>query len=207
MTIPGIIAARDITEVVHYTTNNGLVGIIRQQVLKARAFLKEDETLKHILKLNTEKVFDRDWKEYVNLSISRINPHLFGYSLRTHSGYKWRLLSFRPEIMTHDGVLFTTTNNAYFQHLERGAGVTGLEALFAAKIKGIFGKVIERPEDLISNQTTDVQAEVLYPKEVPLSYLQCIYVRTEEEADSVCGKFSTFGFEPVPVIVSPERFH
>jgi hypothetical protein len=52
----------------------------------------------------------------VNLSISRINARLFNISAknwhRALDGW-WAVLSFDPLILTHDGVVFATTNNAY----------------------------------------------------------------------------------------------
>lgn len=206
MSIEEVVASRGIEEIVHFTTRDGIVGIVHQWQCKARKLLKQDESLEHILKLNTEKEFDPEWKEYVNLSISRINPMLFGYSTYTHHDAGWHILVFDPSILAHDGVLFSTTNNAYRQHLKRGSGVAGLEELFAPVVAGRYGNRIQRPESHPEHFTTDVQAEVLYPRAVALDFLRCIYVRTEEEADRVCGIFSALGKKNTQVRVETGKF-
>jgi hypothetical protein len=207
VTINDIIKTRKIEEVLHFTTNNALVGILRQGLCKSRKLLKEDESLTYILKLNTEKEFDREWKGYVNLSISRINTALFEYSTRVNHTFKWRILSFSPEILTHPGVHFTTTNNAYWQHLKRGEGPVALEELFAQCVMGKYGVEINRLPNMADSWTTDVQAEVLYPQSVSMQYLTRIYVRTPEEADSVSGKFATFELPTIPTEVAPDKFY
>ena len=207
MTINDIIKTRKIEEVLHFTTNNALVGILRQGLCKSRKLLKEDESLTYILKLNTEKEFDREWKGYVNLSISRINTALFEYSTRVNHTFKWRILSFSPEILTHPGVHFTTTNNAYWQQLKRGEGPVSLEELFAQCVMGKYGVEINRLPNMADSWTTDVQAEVLYPQSVSMQYLTRIYVRTPEEADSVSGKFATFELPTIPTEVAPDKFY
>lgn len=190
----------------HFTTSDGLTGILHERQIKARAFLKDDETLAFILKLNTQRNYDPEWKEFVNLSISRINHCLFGYSENWHPDAKWRILAFDPVLLTHSGVHFVTTNNAYWQHLNRGTGAPSLARLFDREVKGIYGTAIQRTDGMPACWTTDVQAEVLYPKAVPTTFLKGIYVRTQAEADSVAGKIAALQHENVPIVVCPERF-
>ena len=55
--------------------------------------------------------------------------------------------------------------------------------------------------------TTDPQAEVLYPGEVPVSKLRAIYVREPEHADAVRAMLAIFQQElRVPVECKPEVF-
>jgi hypothetical protein len=206
VTVRDVIAKRQIEEVLHFTTNNGLLGMLRQGVCKSRALLKQDETLVFILKLNTQKEFDTSWKNYVNLSLSRINTTLFEYSRRVNANFAWRILSFSSEILTHDGVLFTTTNNAYWQHLQRAEGADGLEALFQPTVAGRYGFPGKRNSTMPDNFTTDIQAEVLYPQELPLTFLRRIYVPTHEDADSVYGKFNALSLPEIEVVVAPDKF-
>ena len=206
MSIEEIILRRGITEIVHFTTHPGLTGILHLQELKARSSLNADQTLEFILKLNTSKVFDAPWKGHVNLSISRINKELFGYSENWHPKENWRILAFDPEIMCHEGVHFVTTNNAYWQHLQRGCGAKSLEALFATEVQGKFGKLIRRTNRMADSWTTDVQAEVLYPGSLSTKFLKTIYVRTEDDADSVAGTLAALQHSDVPIKIAPELF-
>jgi hypothetical protein len=206
VSIEQIIAKRGITEVVHFTTHLGLTGILHQEALKARASLNADQTLEFILKLNTSKIFDAPWKGYVNLSISRINKALFGYSENWHPNESWRILSFDPAILTHERVNFVTTNNAYWQHLRRGDGAESLEALFADEVLGIYGKPIRRVEGMPGSWTTDVQAEVLYPDSISTKFLRQIYVRTDQDADDVAGLLAALQHQKMPIMISPEKF-
>jgi hypothetical protein len=206
MTIEDIIIQRNIAEVVHFTTHPGLIGVLNQRVLKARSFLKEDETLEFILKLNTTKIYDPDWKGYVNLSISRINKSLFGYSENWHPTESWRILAFDPAIMCHKEVQFVTTNNAYWQHLHRGTGTESLAALFADEVQGIYGKSIRRIDSMPDAWTTDIQAEVLYPGSLSTKFLKSIYVRTEQDADDVAGALAALQHPEMPIRIEPGLF-
>lgn len=206
MTVEEVIIQRGITEVVHFTTHPGLIGILNQRQLKARSLLKEDETLEFILKLNTSKIYDPGWKSYVNLSISRINRSLFGYSENWHPTESWRILAFDPTIMCHTGVQFVTTNNAYWQHLRRGTGVESLAALFADEVQGIYGRPIPRLNHMPNSWTTDIQAEVLYPNSLSTEFLKSIYVRNGEDADDVAGALAALQHPDVPIRIEPTLF-
>ena len=206
MSVEEIIIQRGITELVHFTTHPGLTGVLHQRQVKARSLLKEDETLEFILKLNTAKIYDANWKGYVNLSISRINKALFGYSENWHPDEDWRILAFDPAIMCHEQVHFVTTNNAYWQHLHRGVGAQSLAALFADEVAGIYGKPIRRTNRMPDSWTTDVQAEVLYPGSLSTKFLKTIYVRTEDDADSVAGTLAALQHPDVPIRIAPELF-
>jgi hypothetical protein len=206
MTIEEIVESRRISEIVHFTTHLGLTGVLHQRTVKARSFLQNDLSLEFILKLNTKKVFDARWKGYVNLSVSRINKALFGYSENWHPEQNWRILAFDPMILTHPDVHFVTTNNAYSQHLKRGKDAAALEALFASEVAGIYGETIRRKPGTPDNYTTDVQAEVLYPHSLSTEFLRKVYVRTQAEADEVAGLFSALQHPEVPITVEPHRF-
>src|SRR4051812_42151281 len=115
MTIPQIIKSRGITEVVHFTHHQGLLGILHSGTVKARKELPGDIQLQYIYKPNAIYRKDKVWLGHVNLSISTINRSYFSSSCRWHraSDLWWCVLGFDPIILTHDGVVFTTTNNIY----------------------------------------------------------------------------------------------
>jgi len=208
MTISDIVKARGVSEILHFTTNKGILGILDAQSLKARARLHEDERLEYIFKLNAENR-DRDsaWHDYVNLSLSRINSNFFSASgnWHKHEDLWWCVLSFLPEILDHPGVYFTTTNNMY-SGVRRSTGEAGMESLFATTITKWTGNTISRRQDLPSHFTTCIQAEALYPGAVSTKYLQRIYVTNESAADELAGQISMLRHPEVPIIIRPEIF-
>ncbi|MCX4856653.1 DarT ssDNA thymidine ADP-ribosyltransferase family protein [Streptomyces canus] len=207
-TIDSIIRTRGIAEVLHFTTNNGLLGILGTASVQSRKRLPEERYVEHILKFNCATRKDRPWLDYVNLSISRINDWMFDSSERWHEVDKvwWAALSFAPSILTDPGVYFTTTNNIY-PAVRRGTGPDGLGALFAPEVRGRYSERIVRGVSYPPNWTTDRQAEVLYPAQLSLTELQRIYVREEHHADDISGWFASFPkTTPVPVVCAPEVF-
>jgi hypothetical protein len=120
----------------------------------------------------------------------------------------WCVLSFDAEILTHEGVLFATTNNAYAA-TNRAGGEAGLEALFALAVRQFPNKVIHRPAGLSGNLPTCAQAEALYPESVPVRYLRRVYVPSGEIADeteaqiAVCAPALSEQFQ---LVVDPSVF-
>jgi hypothetical protein len=149
------------------------------------------------------------WLDYINLSITTVNLRLFGISRgkwhRDIEGW-WCILSFKPEILTHSGVYFCTTNNAY-PSVQRGKGAVSLEKLFADKIERFPGWIAERTKATQANQPTCNQAEVLYPGLLSTDYLMHVYVQDEERAyatESIIGMFN--GLPSIDCEVKPELF-
>lgn len=207
MSILESIERREISEALHFTKNSGLSGTIHSRATKSRQLLEIDKELKYIFEPNANFRKDRQWLNYVNLSITDINSEFFrvsSCSWHAGCGSWWCILSFSPRILTHDGVFFTTTNNIY-SGVSRALGETGLEAMFAPQVQRWSGNVAVRPDGLASNLTTCEQAEVLYPEQLSTDYLQRIYVRTEEDADDVNGLLEIYGQKP-ELIVLPEKF-
>jgi hypothetical protein len=206
MIIRDIVKNRHIREVLHFTTNKGFIGIIDSKMVKARSFLQEDQRLEFILELNTPFVLDHGWENYVNCSISRINCILFDRSkMKWHQNARWRVLSFDPDILTHDGVYFSTTNNAYPSAI-RNSGGKGLENLFAPIVYERYRKEIHREKGLPDSCPTCIQAEVLYPNELSTEYMKCIYVDSEEEKDEVYAQIFTLNHREVPIEVKAGVF-
>ena len=52
MNIKEIIAQREITEVLHFTTHLGLTGVLATKALKCKNQLRKEDYLIHILKIN-----------------------------------------------------------------------------------------------------------------------------------------------------------
>ncbi|OJA47630.1 DarT ssDNA thymidine ADP-ribosyltransferase family protein [Burkholderia ubonensis] len=213
--IQQIIAQRGITEVVHFTSNHGLVGSLELGATVSRRQLPAQKHLAHILaptsatRRETEAYFDKkeDWLDFVNLSISEINANYFRFaSKRWHIGGDrwWAILSFSPAILTHDGVYFATTNNIY-DLVERQAGADGLQNLFAPSVRRKPGWTVTR-KSRADRLPTCEQAEVLYPNRLSLDYLEKIYVGTGDDHDCVSGWLSYYKRPNVQVVIDEAKF-
>lgn len=207
MTVSAVARRRGITEILHYTTSRGVLGILASGAVKSRARLPEEKYLEHIWVAACAVRYDNDWLDYVNLSVSDINSALFTIaSGKWHAGeYWWGVLSFDPEVLDHDGVHFATTNNRY-PSAKRGTGVKGFEALFAERVAGRYGSIRTRSPDQPSSRPTDPQAEVLYPAELPTDYLQRIYVADVISRATVLAQCEAVGHREFDVEVRPDVF-
>lgn len=209
MTIEHIIQHRQITEVLHFTTNLGLLGTLYSQSLKSRHRLTQDKQLEYIFSPNAAFRKDAAWLDYVNLSISQINSYFFNVSAgRWHRDRDiwWCVLSFSPKILTHEGVWFTSTNNIY-TGVTRGQQAQGLESVFAERVVRWNGNIVCRGATTPACNPTCEQAEVLYPGEVSTNFLRKIYVSTEDDADEICGHFCGVGHPEVDLVVLPSLFN
>lgn len=209
------IANRGIEEIVHFTSNNGLVGALELGALVSRRVLPEEKHLAYVAaptaaaRAEASAYFDkgRDWLDYINLSVSELNSSYFRFASKWHvnSDRWWALLSFSPEILLHDSVVFTTTNNVY-EHVRRASGLAGFEAMFMEPIrrKGPTWAAVRRGRG--QQLPTCEQAEVLYPTRLSLDFLRAIYVRTEDQHDLVSGWISLYRRNGVNVVISAEKF-
>ncbi len=206
---PDVVTAamtRGITQIVHFTTIHGAVGILASGALKSRHRLPREQYLEHVYRPNAQnRSRDAAWLDYVSLSISRINDWMFGTSERWHiaDGVSWVVLSFMPDILSHPGVVFATTNNIY-PACCRAEGLAGFNQLFDDPVIGRNSFAHSRSR-LPDHFTTDRQAEVLYPGEVDVRYLQRIDVQTEDALDNVHGVVGALDHN-VPVRHAPEVF-
>lgn len=208
MSVEAIIKARGIESVVHFTTNRGSLGVLASRALKSRKRLHSDDELKHIFQPNaSNRNKDKDWLDYANLSITRINTAFFGASGSWHKekDFFWCILEFCSEVMVHDGVWFTTTNNIY-TGVKRDDTPEALEAMFAPSITQWSGRVVERPHNYPVNLPTCSQAEVLYPGELSTKYLKKIYVRADSEIDEIAAQIAAVDHPAVEIEVKPELF-
>ena len=220
MSLHEAIAERGITEVLHFTTNRGLIGSLASHSLRSRPLLGEDAYLRHVLQLNAKvrpeesALFDKteDWLRYVNLSISEINRRFLDASRNWHTNNDvwWCILAFAPVIMTHNGVWFTTTNNGYDQ-CQRAQAKDGFDALFVPNIRrkqhGYNGNPwnVQRWKRDPALPTCE-QAEVLYPESLSLKYLTTVYVEKAEHHDIVVGWLEDFNYSNVNVLIQPQKF-
>jgi hypothetical protein len=215
MTVQAAIERREIPEVLHFTTNLGLLGMLAGDGILSRARLPHDKYLEHVYRPNAAVRRDGPWLDYVNLSVSHINAEFFGHSKRWHRDEDvwWCIVALNPEILIHEDVLFATTNNMY-SGCTRHGGEEGLEGLFAEKVTLWRGNTIEREAGLALSDTTCHQAEVLYPERVPLEHFLRIYVATPRHADIVGSQSEILrptpagpaGVSDLPIYIRPDAF-
>jgi hypothetical protein len=214
VSVAEIVARRGITEVMHFTTNHGVLGMFAVGAVMPRQKLPEEKYLEHVYRPNAAVRKDPAWTGHVSLSISRVNTEFFGVSQYWHSETDvwWAIVSLDPVILGHDGVVFVTTNNIYPARI-RGTGA-GLEALFADTVAGKFATVQCRVPGIPDSWTTDVQAEVLYPGPISTSHVRRIYVVNDDHADLVASQYDILvgrgdasDTRPeLPIDVRPELF-
>ena len=196
---------RGVSQVVHFTTLRGAVGVLAKGAVLSRERLPQEEHLQYVYQPNAQFRKDVAWLDYVNLSVERINDWMFATSVQWHAteGNPWVVLSFKSLILAHSGVTFTTTNNIY-PTCKRAEGLIGFSQMFSESVRGRYDSVHDRAGKLAS-WPTDRQAEVLYPGELSCEFLQRIDVQTERAYDDVHGILGGIGLR-VPVRYAPEVF-
>ena len=195
---------RGIASIVHFTRIPGLVGILDSSAIKARKQLPKDSRLKHVYEPNAvDRSLDKRWHRYVNLSVTNINPHMFWSSQRWHPGDAWVILGFGPQILGDPGVVFCTTNNIY-PAAHRCRGLRGFEQMFAAEVPGRYRSLSTR-RGRVPRETTDPQAEVLYPFELSLKHLHTVAVPDDDIYDAVEAALALFPHVP-KIELDPEAF-
>ena len=207
LTVDEVVERRGIKEVLHFTTNRGLLGVIATRTLKARARLDEDDYLEFIFKANAPRIRDREYLRYVNLSISRLSAWFFNWSRDRHSteDLYWCILSFSPEILRHDGVLFATTNNIW-TGCDRKPGGAGLEALFAKRVHRYSTLWAVRQDSYPEDWPTCDYAEVLYPEQVGTDFLERVYFETEDHMHHAAAQMVALNHPEIELRVAPELF-
>jgi hypothetical protein len=204
--IPLAAEERRITEVVHFTMTRNLIGVL-STALMCRSRVGKEHYVQAVYAPNCySRVRDAAWIDYVNLSVSRINRWMFGYSRGWHPREAWAILGFDVAILGHPGVVFTTTNNAYEDVCLRGEGLEGFEQIFLDPVVGYDGRLRHRV-GLEDKFPTDFGAEILYPSSLSIDYLQTIYTESEEGIDIVEGILGGLHSEiDVEVVLDSERF-
>jgi hypothetical protein len=212
-TIETVIAQRRIEEVLHFTSNHGLVGSLAIGSVISRKRLPEHNHLAFVaaptsrVRQEALSYFNKDenWLDYVNMSLSELNCNYYNFAKGWHSDDRWWvILSFSPELLSEPGVYFTTTNNVY-EHVHREKGSGGLQKLFAPRINR-KGTWYATRQGRIASLPTCQQAEVLVPEQVPISFLRRIYVLTEDHHDLVVGWLGQFKIENVEVLINERKF-
>lgn len=215
MSVHDAIKRHKIEEVLHFTTNHGVLGMFAVGAILPRKQLPEEKYLEHVYRPNAAVRKDSDWIGYVSLSISRVNTQFFGASRHWHRNTEtwWAIVALDPAILADDGVVFVTTNNIYPAR-RRGRGEEGLEAMFADEVAGYYGRLERRYAGMPDSWTTDVQAEALYPGPISTRNVRRIYVLNNDHGDLVASQYDILRSRgdtsdtraELPIDVRPELF-
>lgn len=210
MSISAFIRDHGITEVVHFTTHEGILGILDVRNILPNAELKKEKRLEFIVKLNTEYRKDPQFAGYNSVSITEPNRKFFGYSRKRHAGGQnlwWCVIALTPAIMEHDGVLFCSGNNTWPRTI-RKAGLKGLTAMFDDPVPGTYSSWVHRSPHHLRNVPTSLEAEFLYPGRIPLDFFLRVYFEHQDHADEFVAYANTLGVA-LPsncAVVSPKMF-
>jgi ssDNA thymidine ADP-ribosyltransferase, DarT len=198
--------ARGVTEILHYTSNRGLMGCVMKGAVLSRERVEADPDVAFIFEGIWERK-DHAWLDYISLSVARINLDLFHRSRENFPDRWWAVLSFSPDILDHEDIWFTTTNNVYEECCKRGQGLAGFEAMYASTVEwGYYGSRRLRTPAYDDAWPTDRAAEVLYPRSIPLEHLQAVYVPQQEHRRMVDAWTESFDKPELDVTIDPARF-
>lgn len=196
---------RGISQILHYTSNKGMMGLISRGELLSRQRVADDPELAFIFQ-SIWPVKAPRWVDHISMSISQINLDLYQRSCSNYP-FWWAVLSFTPDILDHDGVWFTTTNNAYEDTCQRAQGLDGLEAMFSPRVPyGYYGSVAHRPATRPNAFATHRAAEVLYPGALDFEHLQAVYVLQAQHRRLIGAWCSAYGQPALPVEINADAF-
>lgn len=164
---------RGVREIVHFTTDKGVLGTISKGALLSRERVQDDPDLAFIFH-GVWPRRDSRWLDYVSLSVTDINAFLYTQARRNLPDRWWGVLAFDVDVLDHPDAWFTTTNNI-FPSCRRAQGSDGFEAMFAPVVEGRYQAKLDRA-GRSDDQPTDRAAEVLYPRQVPADRLVGVYV-------------------------------
>ncbi|MGE0758566.1 MAG: DarT ssDNA thymidine ADP-ribosyltransferase family protein [Pirellulaceae bacterium] len=209
MSVADVIAKRGIGEVVHFTTSHGCLGTLYTKTLLSRARLQDDEMVRYLFAANAELRRDVAYLDHVSLSLEHINTEFYRVSANKwhrNEPIFWCILAFDPVVLTHDGVVFATTNNIY-SSVRRGMGEAGLSDLFADRVaRWSTTPIVTRSSNTKASYPTCFQAEALYPGSLSTEHLQRIYVRTRADQSETIGFLKATFHPEIDVIVAPSKF-
>lgn len=177
MTIQQVVQQRNITRLFHFTHSENLSSILHHGLI-SRETLEDGE---FAYGYNDEMRIDGHLNA-ICLSVSYPNAKML-YKYRQSKGGDWILLAIDPSVLWQKDCAFYPTNaasnNVRFNELNLMKSVESFEAIFS---NNLFSQ--ERPHDLSSEYSTDVQAEVLVFDIIEPAYILNIYHPNKESANN-----------------------
>lgn len=207
MSVAAAARERGITEILHYTSEKGVMGSIIVDALLSRRDVETNTEVAYIYEGVWDRSRDLQWIGHTSMSVTQVNIDLFARSRNNHPQWWWAIMSFPIDILDDPDVVFTTTNNAYTETCKRGAGLDGFNAMFADSVPwGKFNTIARRFDDHPCALPTHGAAEVLYPRPLPLGRMSCLYVPDDTRNSLIQSWCEIYGRDPLNIVVDPELF-
>ena len=203
------ILTRGIKYLIHFTTTLNLRSILECGKLIPRETIESmaDEKIDFLDYIQLTDKNRLDGKQFINLSISRINTYLFERfqeRTRENASVNWCILRINPIYIYAKETKFSIANAA--SNESKQFGITGdfekFKSLFADHLPIKYGV---RPEGMDPMFPTSVQAEVLVREEIPTeSILEVCFDSPESlaAAKAALSEFDTSNF-----VVDANAFH
>lgn len=193
---------RNIKRICHFTNSKNLSHILND----FKGIYATDFLLENYKDYNDDLRLDGK-TDYICCSIQYPNVFYLDRIKNNDKLFKeWIILSIDPQIICLQETLFCKVNAA----TERGKyickGINGFKNLFEENI--ITNKrSIKRSPTMLKSLPTDIQAEVLIYKKIPLEYINGIIVKDEIQAREEFFRMKYWGGKNnIPIIVAPDLF-
>jgi hypothetical protein len=104
MSIADRARAIGVSEVLHYTSEKGVMGSIIVGAVLSRDEVENTEEVAYIYEGVWDRSRDIEWIGHISMSLTEVNVDLFQRSRRNHPHWWWAIMSFPPEILDDEGV-------------------------------------------------------------------------------------------------------
>ena len=203
MTLARAIEKRGIRRLCHFTPSRNLAHIvIGKKGILATARLERTE--RDVFNPSDLQRLDGH-KDHICCSVEYPNAYFFRRARENEILFKdWVVLLLDPTLMLVDGVKFCSRNAS----AERGRlikeGMAGFESMYAPTVVGAYNKKFVRFQKQSPAVTTDNQAEVLIPDQIPLERIVAVAVRTKDQAVLEIERLRLLGLTQLPrFLVAP----
>ena len=193
---------RCINRICHFTKSKNLSHILNDfQGIYAIDFLPESyQDYNDSLRLDGKT-------DYICCSIEYPNVFYLDRIKNNDKLFKeWIILSIDPKVMCLEETLFSKVNSATEKGRYISKGINGFRSLFEDQIV-TSKRSITRTTTMLQSSPTDIQAEVLIYKKIPIKYIKEIIVKSELQAREEFFRMKLWGGKSdIPIIVAPELF-
>jgi hypothetical protein len=206
--VAAALATRGVTRLAHITPARNLHGILVDQAIRSVNDMGSDT--RAVYAANDLERLDNH-PDKVSCSLQYPNAFYLNTVKRRPDAYNfpdWVCVLLDPDVAAIRGSLFCPRNAGAYG-ASKVAGVAGLNACYAEAVSGAYGRTYRRGTNHDPRCPTDVQAEVLVPAPIPLSYAYGIVFPSEQAAGNEFVRLEQLSV-PIPDhlewIVSPGLF-
>lgn len=184
-----IIAKKQIEHIYHFSPLENLENILKYGILS-----KSEVKKKNIYSVVTDHSrFDKR-EDFISTSLSFPNSKLLRFKEYLHGDFL--IFSISPEVLYENVAIFSPTNAAKYNEVFKPTKWVPFKMLSKNEdFERLFEKEeIRKKNNLEHNMPTDLQAEILIYKKIPLSRIKRIFCKNEEILDRVIKTFSSLNF-------------